>query len=192
YERLTGDASRTEAALWLAPGARPVDVIARLQQALDTRTAEFVETRELRAISLRIFDRSFAVTYVLEIAAIVIGLTGIAATFSAQAIARTREFGMLRHVGVTRGQILRLLALEGLLVTLFAIAMGLVAGLAVAWVLIAIINPQSFHWTMDFRLPLALIGGLVVALLVAAALTALVAGRRAVAPATILSVREDW
>jgi putative ABC transport system permease protein len=129
---------------------------------------------------------------VLEIAAICIGLTGVAATFSAQAIARTREFGMLRHVGVTRTQILALLALEGLLVTLLAVALGLAAGLAVAWVLIDIVNPQSFHWTMDFRLPAALIGALVAALLAAAAATAVVAGRRAVSGEAVLAVREDW
>lgn len=192
YERLTGDTARNEAALWLAPGADAAQVIADLQRALDTKTAELHRPGEIRAISLRIFDRSFAVTYVLELAAIVIGLTGIAATFSAQAIARTREFGMLRHVGVTRGQILRLLALEGSLVTLFAIGVGLAAGLAVAWVLIGIVNPQSFHWTMDFRLPVALIAGLIVALLASAALTAVVAGRRAVAPSAVLTVREDW
>jgi putative ABC transport system permease protein len=192
YERLTGDVSHTEAALWLRPGARAAAVTGELQRTLDARTAEFAEPGEIRAVSLRIFDRSFAVTYVLEIAAIVIGLTGIAATFSAQAIARTREFGMLRHVGVTRAQILQLLAFEALLVTLLAICIGLAAGLAVAWVLVEIINPQSFHWTMDFRLPVALVGGLIAALLIAAALTAVVAGRRAVAPSTILAVREDW
>ncbi len=124
--------------------------------------------------------------------AIAIGLIGIAATFSAQAIARTREFGMLRHLGVTRGQILTLLAIEGLMVTLLAIVLGLAAGLAVAWVLVAIVNPQSFYWTMDFRLPWGLIIGLIVALLLAATLTALAAGRRAVSGEAILAVREDW
>jgi putative ABC transport system permease protein len=119
-------------------------------------------------------------------------LTGIAATFSAQAIARTREFGMLRHVGVTRAQILVLLALEGLLVTLLAIALGLATGLAVAWVLVEIVNPQSFHWTMDFRLPAGLVLGLIAALLAAAAATAVVAGRRAVSGEAVLAVREDW
>ena len=192
YERLTGDTVRTEAAVWLQPGASAAQVIRDLQAGLETRSAEFAETGELRDISLRIFDRSFAVTYVLELAAIVIGLVGIAATFSAQAIARTREFGMLRHLGVTRGQILALLAIEGLLVTTLAIAVGLTTGLAVAWVLVEIVNPQSFHWTMDFRLPLGLVVGLIAALLLAAAATALVAGRRAVSGDAILAVREDW
>jgi putative ABC transport system permease protein len=186
------DAAPTDAALWLVPGARAADVMRELRAQLDTRTAEFAEPGEIRALSLRIFDRSFAVTYVLELAAIAIGLTGIAATFSAQAIVRRREFGMLRHLGVTRTQILGLLALEGLLVTLLAIVVGLVAGLAIAGVLIAIVNPQSFHWTMEFRFPVLLVGGLIVALLAAAALTALIAGRRAVAGEAVLAVREDW
>jgi putative ABC transport system permease protein len=192
YERLSSDTVRTEAALWLAPGANAPGVIRDLKGRLETRSAEFAEAGEIRAISLRIFDRSFAVTYVLELAAIVIGLVGIAATFSAQAIARTRELGMLRHLGVTRGQILALLAIEGLLVTALAIAVGLAAGLAVAWVLVEIVNPQSFHWTMDFRLPLGLVLGLIAALLAAAAATALIAGRRAVSGDVILAVREDW
>lgn len=192
YERIAGAAAPTEAALWLAPGASAATVIADLQPQLRSKSAEFASAGEIRAISLRIFDRSFAVTYVLEIAAIVIGLTGIAATFSAQAIARMREFGMLRHLGVTRGQILGLLAIEGLLVTALAIVLGLAVGLAIAWILVDIVNPQSFHWTMDFRVPLMLVAGLIAALLVAAALTALVAGRRAVAPDAVMAVRADW
>jgi len=192
YERLAGSSPPTEAALWLAPGASAADVMAELQPRMQAKSAEFASAGEIRAISLRIFDRSFAVTYVLEIAAIVIGLTGIAATFSAQAIVRMREFGMLRHLGVTRNQILALLAIEGLLVTGLAIVIGLAAGLAIAWILVEFVNPQSFHWTMDFRVPLLLVAGLIVSLLAAAALTALAAGRRAVAPDAVLAVRADW
>jgi putative ABC transport system permease protein len=192
YQRLTGDVQRTDAALWLASGVEAGRVVESLRSSLQAASAEFAETGELRAASLRIFDRSFAVTYLLEIAAIVIGLTGIAATFATQAIARRREFGMLRHLGVTRGEILQLLALEGLLVTALAILLGLAAGIAVAWILVDVVNPQSFHWTMDLLLPWAQIGALVVALLAAAAATAVIAGRRAVAREAVLAVREDW
>ena len=192
YERFAGTSSPTEAALWLAPGASAAEVMADLQPRMQSKSAEFASAGEIRAISLRIFDRSFAVTYVLEIAAIVIGLTGIAATFSAQAIVRMREFGMLRHLGVTPRQILALLAIEGLLVTSLAIAIGLIAGLAIAWVLVDFVNPQSFHWTMEFRVPVLLVAGLIVALLAASALTALAAGRRALAPDAVLAVRADW
>jgi putative ABC transport system permease protein len=106
-------------------GRDPDDVIRDLQAAVPSGEAvQFNATGEIRALSLRVFDRSFAVTYVLEIAAILIGMIGVAATFSAQAITRTREFGMLRHVGVTRGQVLRILALEGALATGHALLVG--------------------------------------------------------------------
>ena len=64
----------------------------------------------MRRMALQMFDRSFAITYALEAIAVVIGLAGVAATFSAQTLARTREFGMLRHIGVTRRQVGLMLA----------------------------------------------------------------------------------
>lgn len=193
YQRATGDTSLTDAALWLKPGARASLVAAELRSQLDTAaTAEFLEPGDIRKISLEVFDRSFAVTYVLQVAAIAIGLIGIAATFSAQAIARRREFGMLRHLGLTRGQVLRLLALEGLLVTLLALATGLATGLAVALVLVEVVNPQSFYWTMDFKVPLLTVAALMAALLLAATATAVLAGRRAVSGDAVRAVREDW
>jgi putative ABC transport system permease protein len=193
YQAATGDRTITDAALWLAPGWTPTRVAEELRAALDAGAAtEFVQPGDIRALSLQIFDRSFAVTYVLEVAAIAIGLIGIAATFSSQAIARTREFGMLRHIGLTRGQVLALLAIEGALVTALAIVVGLATGLAVSLVLIKVINPQSFHWTMDFDAPQGLIGALMAALMAAAVATAVIAGRRAVSIDAVRAVRDDW
>ena len=193
YQRITGDTTRTDAALWLDPGVRANDVIDAVRDRLDVGAqAEFLQPGEIRRLSMNIFDRSFAVTYLLEVAAIVIGLIGIAATFSAQALARTKEFGMLRHLGVTRGQILGQFAIEGLLVTLLGIVSGLAIGFAVALVLIHVVNPQSFHWTMELHVPAGLIAGLVAALLATAALTALLAGRRAASVDAVRAVSEDW
>jgi putative ABC transport system permease protein len=193
YVAATGDATRTEAALWLAPGARATDVLAALRPALAAgESVEFSAAGELRALSLRIFDRSFTVTYVLEAIAIVIGLVGVAATFAAQALGRAREFAMLRHLGVTRGQVLRLLALEGALISGLSLVGGLGAGLLVALVLVAVVNPQSFNWTMEFHVPVALVTTLAGVLLAAAVGTALVAGRRVASGAVLRAVSADW
>ena len=193
YQAATGDATITDAALWLNPGWTATRVAEELRAQMDAgAVTEFVQPGDIRKLSLQIFDRSFAVTYVLEVAAIVIGLIGIAATFSSQAIARTREFGMLRHIGLTRGQILGLLAIEGAFVTALAIVVGLATGLVVSVVLIKVVNPQSFHWTMDFKAPAGLIGGLMLALMAAAVVTAVIAGRRAVAIDAVRAVRDDW
>ncbi len=195
YDRLTGDRARGEAAITLAPGADPATVIADLRSALPPAlggSVQIVPVAALKARALAIFDRSFAITYALEAVAILVGLAGVAATASAQTIARTREFGMLRHLGVMRRQIVAMLGIEGALLGVIGGIAGVVLGCVVAQVLIRVINPQSFNWTMETRLPWPLLGGVVVALVAASACTAMLAGRSAVSIDAVRAVREDW
>jgi putative ABC transport system permease protein len=134
YTRMTGDTLRSDASIELAPGAHESEVTGALRAALPASLSgrvAFVESRSLRALSLQIFDRSFAVTYVLEAIAMMVGLAGVAATFSAQTLARTKEFGMLRHIGVLRRQIVAMLAAEGALLGTVGVIAGMLAqGLA--------------------------------------------------------------
>jgi putative ABC transport system permease protein len=197
YRRLSGDPRVNDMALWLEPGAD----IAALQQALRREAQaqgladallEFASPGEIRALSLRIFDRSFAVTYWLQAVAIAIGLFGIAASFSAQVLARRKEFGLLAHLGLTRRQILIVVASEGAVWTAAGALLGLLLGVAVSVVLVHVVNPQSFHWTMDLLLPwgrLALLGG---AVIVAGTSTAWLAARNAAGRDMALAVKEDW
>ena len=195
YVRLTGDELRSDAAISLAPGANISSASEAMRAAMPPSLAtrvSFVPSRNLRALSLQIFDRSFAVTYVLEAIAILVGLAGVAATFSAQTLARTKEFGMLRHIGVLKRQIVGMLAAEGALLGTVGVVAGIGLGIAISQVLIHVINPQSFHWTMETQLPYALFATVTVALIAASAGTALVAGRRAMSDDAIRAVREDW
>jgi putative ABC transport system permease protein len=192
YQALSGDNGINDAALWLKPGATPAQVSAGLRALPFGASLELSEPGEIRAISLKIFDRSFAVTYLLEAVAIIIGLFGIAATFSAQTMARAREFGMLRHIGVTRRQVLAMLATEGGLLTAAGIAVGFLLGWCISLILVFIVNPQSFHWTMQLHMPWGTLAAVAAALLVSAALTALLAGRQAVSGDAVRAVREDW
>ena len=158
WRRLTGDARINDLALWLAPGASTTQVQDELRRiaaasGYDATLLEFAAPREIRATSLRIFDRSFAVTYWLQAVAIAIGLFGIAASFSAQVLARRKEFGLLAHLGLTRRQILAVVAAEGAVWTGVGAVLGLGLGIAVSVVLVKVVNPQSFHWTMDLLLP---------------------------------------
>lgn len=192
YRALTGDSSINDVALWLQRDASAAQLREQLEALAFAATLEFAEPGEIRAISLKIFDRSFAVTYLLEGVAIIIGLFGVAATFSAQTLSRAKEFGMLRHIGITRRQILVLLAGEGALLAGLAIAAGFVLGGCISLILVFIVNPQSFHWTMNLHLPWALLATIALVLLISAALTALISGRMAVAGSAVRSVREDW
>ncbi|WP_279482876.1 FtsX-like permease family protein [Aureimonas sp. SK2] len=193
YTSLTGDATRDEAAVTLAPGADAGEtgraLLAALPQGL---SANLARPAELRAYALDLFDRSFTVTYVLQAVAMLVGLSGVAATISAQTLARTREFGMLRHLGVSRGQIRAMLGMEGALLGAVGAVAGVALGLALSQVLIHVINPQSFNWTMETRVPWGTLALVSAVLVVAAALTAVLAGRQATSQGAVQAVREDW
>jgi putative ABC transport system permease protein len=193
YQKLTGDTRINDLALWLAPGAKEADVQQALRALLpDAAMLDFASSSELRVLSLRIFDRSFAVTYYLQAVAIAIGLVGIAASLSAQVLARRKEFGLLTHLGLTRRQIVAVVAGEGLAWVAAGALVGLVLGLAISLVLVFVVNPQSFHWTMNIVLPWGRLLLLVGAVVLAGTATAAFSARRAAGHAAVLSVKEDW
>jgi putative ABC transport system permease protein len=197
WQTLTGDVRINDLALWLRPGTDTAAVQQKLRamagpHGMDGELLEFASPGEIRAISLRIFDRSFAVTYWLQGVAIAIGLFGIAASFSAQVLARRKEFGLLAHLGLTRRQVLTVVTAEGAVWTAAGALLGLALGLAVSVVLVKVVNPQSFHWTMDLMLPWARLATLCAAVIAAGTLTAGLAARHAAGRDMALAVKEDW
>ena len=189
-ERLTGDTRTTDLALWPRAGSGLADL--REAVAAEAPGLEFTTTAQIRERSLHLFDRSFAVTYWLQAVAIGIGLFGVAASFSAQVLARRKEFGLLAHLGLTRRQVLAVVAGEGAAWTLLGALAGTLLGLAVAAVLVHVVNPQSFHWTMELRVPWARLAVLAGAVVAAGTLTAWTAGRAAAGRSAVLAVKEDW
>ncbi len=202
FVRLSGDTRVNDLALWLEPDADVPAIEQSLRQLANTqagtpggeagRLMDFGSAREIRATTLRIFDRSFAVTYWLQAVAIGIGLFGVAASFSAQVLARRKEFGLLVHLGLTRRQVLRVVAAEGMAWTTLGAIAGIALGLAVAVVLVHVVNPQSFHWSMELTLPTLRLLALAAAVVVAGTLTAWLAGRAAAGRDAVLAVKEDW
>jgi putative ABC transport system permease protein len=193
YREITGDERVNDAALWVAGGAQVADVQRALRERLPwADRLEMATTREMKEISLGLFDRTFAITYALEIAAILIGLIGVSVSFSAQALGRRREFGVLRHLGMTRREIGTMLGLEGALVAALGTAFGLVTGWVVGLILIHVVNRQSFHWSMELHVPWIPIAALTALLVAAAVVTAVWSGRAAMSEDVVRAVREDW
>jgi putative ABC transport system permease protein len=197
YRRASGDQRLNDLALWLAPGADLAGVQRALREAAEREGGgaallDFAAATQLRTLSLAIFDRSFAVTLYLQAVAIAIGLAGIAASFSAQVLARRREFGLLAHLGLTRREVVGVVAGEAAAWTTVGAAVGLALGLAIAVVLVHVVNPQSFHWTMELLLPLPRLAGLLAAVLAAGVITATLSARHAVSQDAVAAVKEDW
>ena len=193
YMDLTGDRLANDAAIWLASGAPSAAVMQDLRTALgNSAPVEISSAAEIRRLSLAIFDRTFAITWALEIAALVIGLLGVSLAFSAQALARRREFGVLRHLGMTRREIGIMLAGEGALTAAIGSICGLATGGVIGLILIQVINRQSFHWSMELAVPWLALPVLLIGIVLCAALTATFSARYAMRQDVVRAVREDW
>jgi putative ABC transport system permease protein len=202
YIEATHDADANEGSLWLKPGSGAARVESELRAALTHGAAasspssagsfDVLTSTALRERSLRIFDRAFAITYGIEAVAVIIGLMGVSFAASSTALARRAEFGMLRHVGMLRRQVVAMLASEGVLMSSLGVLYGLLLGGALSLVLVYVVNRQSFNWSIDFAVPLWQLGALSVTLIAAAAFTAVWSGRSAMSQDAVRAVREDW
>lgn len=154
YIALGGKFEAAELALWPRPDgdAATRDWLARHAARFGVETAE---SGEIRKLSLAIFDKSFAVTYALEAAAMLIGLFGLAVTLAASVWLRARELATLSALGFDRAMLTRAVMFEGALIAAIGLAVGLACGLAVGAILTHVVNPQAFHWRMDLRIPWA-------------------------------------
>jgi putative ABC transport system permease protein len=192
YRRLTGDTRANDLALHLAPGIDALAGEAAVRRALGgAQGLTFEDAADLRRRSLEIFDRSFAVTYALEAIAIAIGLAGVTSSFAALAWSRRREFGVLRFLGLTRREVLRLLALEGAAAGALGAAIGLASGAAISLVLVRVVNRQSFHWSIQVHWPLGALAALVAAIVALCAIGARASGALAVRREAVLAVKDD-
>ena len=193
YLAATGDDSANEGSVWLNSGAGAATTEAALRARFARGDSiEILTSTALRERSLQIFDRAFAITYALEAIAVIIGLTGVSFAASSTALARRAEFGMLRHIGMLRRQIVGMLASEGILTSAFGVGYGLALGTGLSLVLVYVINRQSFNWSIDLAIPAWQLAGLSVTLIAAAAVTAVWSGRGAMSQDAVQAVREDW
>jgi putative ABC transport system permease protein len=115
---------------------------------LDIRNAN-----ELRILALGIFDQTFRVTTALNgigLSVAIIGLLlGLLAIFQESA----RSWATLDCLGFTRRRLICAAGLEGAGIALAAWISGTLLGVALGWLLIAVINVQSFGWTLQWTLP---------------------------------------
>jgi putative ABC transport system permease protein len=116
---------------------------------------------ELKQQVLEVFDKTFAITYSLEIIAILVAVLGLFNTLVSLILERKREIGILRFIGAFTGQIKRMVLIEAGILGMIGSVMGFVAGVIVSYILIFVINKQSFGWTIQVHFPVLFILGMV-------------------------------
>ena len=158
-----GDELVTSLIVFTQPGIAPETV-------QDTLSARFpglsiVTNRFLRSEILRVFRQTFSVTYALELIGIIVAVIGLGMTLASILLDRRGELTTLRALGWRRHEMALATAVEGALLSVCGVAGGIVVSLGLGWILIYVINKQSFGWTLQFAIPwlgLAAVGLLVV------------------------------
>ncbi|MGE3176545.1 MAG: FtsX-like permease family protein [Vicinamibacterales bacterium] len=155
FERHYRDAGTSGLTVYVRPGVEPDAARTRLLEAIGDRHQVFINTnRALRREVLRIFDSTFAITYALEVIAILVAMLGVAATLLTLILERERELTILRLVGTGRQQIRRMVVGEAMVIGAISQLVGLVVGFVLSLLLVYVINVQSFGWTIQFHLPI--------------------------------------
>jgi len=192
YEKYWRDRGITSLGIYAEPGADIDALIARLRRtAAGVQALEYHSNRGLREASLKIFDRTFAVTGVLRLLAIVVAFVGILSALLAIQLERARELAVLRANGLTPGQVWGLVTGETGLMGLIAGVLSLPLGIALSLILILVINRRSFGWSLQVVVSPEILWQALAVAMVAALLAGLYPAWRMSRTAPGLALRED-
>jgi putative ABC transport system permease protein len=189
--RYLPDPAPSNLAIYVASNASVENVREEITQASVGYRVLVASNRDLRAEAIRIFDRTFAITYALEAVAVIVAVMGIAGALLALVIDRRRELGLLRFLGAAAGQVRKQILVEAGLLGLLANFAGLALGFALSLVLIYVINKQSFGWTIRFHWPVAVLLGAISVVYIATVLAGLYPAQVAVRLNPLEAVHEE-
>jgi putative ABC transport system permease protein len=170
YRRLYRDDTINSLAVYAAPGADLARVRTEIVRRTEPLRIDVQTTRELRAIVIAIFNRTFAITYALYVISITIAVLGVVSTLFALVLERRREIGLLRYLGMRARDVRRMVYVEAACIGLLGGVGGVLVGLVLALLLIFVINRQAFGWLIELHVPYDFLVEAVVMVVVAALL----------------------
>jgi putative ABC transport system permease protein len=161
--------------VYLAKGQDTGRFIQKVEKTLGGKYAlGITDNRELRQAALRIFDKSFALTYTIELIAIVISLIGVVNALLILVLEKKREISVLRYLGATWRHIRQVMVMSAGIVGITGIALGCIMGTAISIVITHVINKISFGWEVSLRIPFLPISLLMALLFITTMLAGLV------------------
>jgi len=180
YMRNYDDDTISTIAVFLKAGVDPSYARRELERRLGPKYRVFVMLNStIKQEVMRIFDQTFLITYALLGVALAVAVLGIVNTLSALILERKREVALLRVVGMSARQVGTMIVLESLVLGVASTFIGLLSGYVLSYILIFVINRQSFGWTIEFDPPAALVAASLAATFLATVLAGLVPSRLA-------------
>jgi putative ABC transport system permease protein len=159
WDRFFDDPSVTSLGIFVSEGVTAEEVVARLEARVGAGQAAVINSnRSLREGSLVVFDRTFAITGVLRALAFVVAFIGVISALMALQLERSRELGVLRANGLTPAQVWGMVTAQTGLMGIVAGVLAMPAGLALAAVMIFVVNKRSFGWTLEMNVGPEILG----------------------------------
>lgn len=191
FAKLFQDESVNSLAIYAAPGADLAELRSRVIRAVLPARIDIQTTRELRALVVTIFNRTFAITYALYIISIAIAVLGVVSTLFALVLERKREIGLMRYLGLSTGDVRRMVFFEAGYIGLLGGASGIAVGIMLAFLLIFTINRQAFGWLIELHMPYDFLAEALVLVVVAAVLAGIYPAHVAARIRTAEAVRTE-
>jgi putative ABC transport system permease protein len=192
YAQLWDDPVIDSVGLVFAP---EVDVRARIEQLRAVLAADpplrFLSSRDIRRLSLEVFEQTFTITQVLRLLAMLVAVVGVLSALLALALERARELAVLRALGLLPGELWALVTLQNTLIGALAGLLAVPLGLVLAAVLTLVINQRAFGWTMELTLPLPVLAQAWLLAVLASLLAGLYPGWRMARAAPAQVLREE-
>ncbi len=150
YRSSFNDPYLTSMALYVEEGVNISEVIDTLRtETLVGMDLEIQSNRELREGALEIFDRTFAITYALQILAVIVAFIGILSALLSLQLEHRREYGIMRANGMTPSQLRLFTLVQTGLMGVVSGLLSIPVGMVLAVILIYVINVRSFGWSME-------------------------------------------
>ncbi len=192
YKRLFRRSEISNCAIYLRPEFDPARARAAILQCLQGKPLVRIQTTgELKREAIKIFDRTFAITYALHTIAIFVAVLSVMNALFALAIESKREFGILRYLGATASQLRTLVLYEAFLLAILGNLGGLVLGYILSLILIYVINKQSFGWSIQVSMPVEFLVESSALVIAAALSSAIVPARMAMRTLPPQAVRDE-
>jgi putative ABC transport system permease protein len=159
------------------PGVSPDASLAAVNRAVaDFPSVQVRDQAQFKQDQANQINQVLVLFYLLLALAVVIAFIGIINTLALSVLERIREIGLLRALGMTRGQLRAMIRWEAIIIAVFGALLGLVVGVFFGWTTVRALHSQGIT---DFSLPLATLLEFVVFAAIAGILAAVFPGRRA-------------
>lgn len=165
-------------ALYLRDGADRTEVVARLERTLGP-SANVIDNATLRARALRVFDQTMAVTGLLRVFALVIAALGMGLFLWTLVRERLPEIALNRALGASPAQVAYAFLGRAFVIVGLSLLIGGGAGALLTLVLVNVVNPGWFGWTLELHWPVGTLLAQSAAVLIAGLLAAVLPARLA-------------